>query len=730
MDMMVPSWRRRTLVMALGLALCGSRLAAQNDSSRVDTLSTIVVSATRSSTTLRQMALHTTVITQEQIAASPAQTLDQLLRMTPGVNMPGAPYYTTDPTGHQTRLRGVTNSKVLMLLDGVPLHDPFYSTTQWFKIPLSDVERVEVVRGGGSSLWGNLAVAGVVNVITRRPLGTRTQGEISYQSFDTWNVALSQDFKAGSALVVRLSGNALSTDGYQTTPATSLGAVPGKSASGADSWNARVEAYFTPSADLSGFARIGYHRQNEDIGGYRFGSNLQREPDFALGLTRRLGAASRAEVRAWGQWESFDKENGAACYLQSASSCNTTATSSPLVQFANSRDWNPYRELGASAAVSTVFSRFPASLQAGLDFRRIAGEDTAVTYNGPTTTDGSVTTVNRVSYGQGAQQFLGGFAQLRWFPVNGLEVTANLRYDSWINQNGKAVLIRYSNGVAGTPSGGSIANTSKRSFNPSLSLRYSPSEAWSLRGAAYTAFRAPGLNNLYRSYSSTTSITLANPHLSPETLTGGEVGADLTLRRLALGLTLFQYGTKHLIASYKIQDSTTAPSDVIAVCGSSLSNCPSNVNFNTNGQDARSRGVELTGRWDPAASVGIEASYTYTDSRYTATTTGDPINVQLGAIPSNAADLSVTLRPFAGTRVTGIMHYVGKMWLDVKHTIGQPAVGLIGVSAAYRWSERLELRGSVSNLTNVAYCDNATTSVSGRILGLPRSWSGGLQWAL
>jgi len=76
------------------------------------------------------------------------------------------------------------------------------------------------------------------------------------------------------------------------------------------------------------------------------------------------------------------------------------------------------------------------------------------------------------------------------------------------------------------------------------------------------------------------------------------------------------------------------------------------------------------------------------------------------------------------------MHYVGKMWLDVKHTIGQPAVGLIGVSAAYRWSERLELRASVSNLTNVAYCDNATTSVSGRILGLPRSWSGGLQWAL
>jgi len=715
------------VLLAALAGLAAGPLAAQQDTGRVDTLSSIVVAATRSATTLGQMPLHTTVITRADIAASPARTLDQLLRELPGVNMPGAPYYTTDPTGHQTRLRGVTNSTVLMLVDGVPIHDPFYSTTQWFKIPLAEVERVEVVRGGGSGLWGNLAVAGVVNIVTRTPEASRTEADVSYQSFDTRSAALAQSFRVGRSVAVRISGNVLSTDGYQTTPAASLSALPGKAASGADSWNAMAEAYYTPSEAVSAFARVGYHRQNEDIGGYRFGSNLQRAPDFAAGMTRHMGAGRSLQARVWGQWEQFDKHNGAACYLASSSDCNTTSTTAPLVQFANSRDWNPYRELGGSAAFSTALGRLPASLQVGLDVRRVAGEDTSVTYNKPTTTDGSATTVNRVGYGGGAQVFVGEFAQLHWTPVLRFEATANLRYDSWFNQDGRAVLIRYTNGTPGTPTGGAIANTSKNSFNPSLAARYWLGAAWSVRGAAYTAFRAPGLNNLYRSYSSTTSITLANPHLQPETLTGGEVGSDLDLRRLTLGVTLFQYDTRHLIASYKIQSAAAAPPDVVAVCGSDLSNCPSNVNFNTNGQDARSRGAELSADWRPARGVSVRASYAYTESRYTASTTGDPIGLQLGAIPENVADLGLTLHPTVRATVTGTVHYTGAMWLDVGHTIRQRAVGIVGLNASYWMTGQLQVFVGAVNVTDELYSDNATTSLTSRTLGMPRALTGGLR---
>lgn len=311
-------------------------------------MAAVVVSATRTTTTLEHMPLHTTVIGQEELAKSPAQTLDQLLRDVSGINMGGAPFYETDPTGHQTKLRGVTsNASVLVLVDGIPVLDPFYSTTQWFKMPLSAIDHIEVVRGGSSSLWGNQAVAGVINVITKKPTDNSTQLDANYGSLNTSIPAVTQNLVFGNGLSVRLSGDVLNTNGYQTTPAAFLSTVPGKSTDAATNGNASIAAYYTPpEGDFNAFLRAGYHRQNEDIGGYQFGQNLQTSPDAAGGFTKTFTSGGRLDMRAWGQYLTFDKYNGAGCYLQSAASCNTTSTTSPLVQYANSHDLNPYHELG------------------------------------------------------------------------------------------------------------------------------------------------------------------------------------------------------------------------------------------------------------------------------------------------------------------------------------------------------------------------------------------------
>src|SRR6185437_15218620 len=136
--------RRETLgVIAISCFSVAVAGAQTPDTLAKTSLGPMVVTATRTNATLDRAPLHTTVIGRAEIMRSPAQTLDQLLRDIPGVNLPGAPYFVTDPTGQQTKIRGVTNSKVLVLLDGVPIHDPFYSTTQWFKVPLSSIERVE-----------------------------------------------------------------------------------------------------------------------------------------------------------------------------------------------------------------------------------------------------------------------------------------------------------------------------------------------------------------------------------------------------------------------------------------------------------------------------------------------------------------------------------------------------------------------------------------------------------
>ena len=720
----------RIILGAFASALIAASLSAQaapppRDTSR--TLGAVVVSATRATTTVERVPLHATLVTQAEIRSSPAQTLDQLLRDIPGMNLPGAPYYTTDPTGQQTKLRGVTNSKVLVLVDGIPVHDPFYTTTQWFKIPLTAIDRVEIVRGGASSLWGNLAVAGVVNVITRRPIDDAAQLDVSRQSMNTTSAALSKNFAFSDGLALRVSGDVLRTAGYQTTPDALLSALPGKGASSAKNGNVQAAAYYTPGGAWSGFARVGYHETNEDVGGYRFGANVQKSPDASFGLTGDLSDRARIEARAWGQYVRFDKSNGAACYLAAAANCNTTSVASPLVQYANSRDDNPYRELGASTILSLSDMPGLASVQAGVDFRTVGGEDRATTYNRPTSGDVASASVNRTNFGRGTQRFGGAFGQIRVSPLPKLEATLSLRYDYWTNASGVSEMTRYSNGVAGTTLGGPVADAHRASVNPSVGLRYDAASWLSLRGAGYRAFRAPGLNNLYRTFSSTTSITIANPDLRPETLTGGELGLDLRSSRASLGATAFRYDTRALIASYKIPNAASAPDAVVAICGPTLSNCPASVNFNTNGQDATSRGLELVGAWHPARALDLDAGYTYTDSHYTAATTGDPIDVQLGAIPKNVGTLGAAWR--ATDRWTSRLglRRNDAMYLDVNHTIPQPAFTVVNVSTSYQVSRALELYGSIVNLTDARYADNATTSAPGQILGMLRSFTSGVR---
>ncbi len=674
------------------------------------------------------MPLFTTVVSRADITKSPTQTLDQLLRDVPSFNMSGAPFYATDPTGNQTRMRGITNSTVLVLLDGIPIHDPFYSTTQWFKVPLSSIDRVEVVRGGSSSLWGSLAVTGVVNVITKKPTDDSGLLDVSYQSLNTTNASISKNWVASSALAFRVYGDIMNTNGYQTTPAQYLGAVPGKGASSARNATGEVAAYYTPSATLDAFLRAGYHTQNEDIGGYRYGTNLQKSPDAAAGVTQFFGDGGRIDVRAWTQYLSFDKENGAGCYLASVASCNTTATTAPLVQYANSHDINPSRELGGSVAISKIAPlRFVSNVQGGVDYRGISGEDNATTFNKPTTTDVSSATINRTNYGRGAQQFVGAFAQIALAPIPRFDLTLSARYDYWKNTSGVSEQTKYSNGVAGITSGGPIANSTKGKFDPSVSARYDVGGGFSLRGAAYQSFRAPGLNNLYRSFSSSTSITIANPQLAAQTLTGAELGGDFASRELTVGATVFRYFTDALIASYKITSAATAPPAVIAVCGATLANCPSNVNFNTNGQNAVSRGLELTAAWRPMRSVTVNGGYTYTDSHYTETTTGDPVNAQLGAIPKNLATLGVTWQISPRWSSFAELRHDDAMYLDVNHTIPQPAFTLVNLSTSWQATPSLELYAAVVNLTDVKYSDNSTTSAASTTLGMPRAITGGLR---
>jgi iron complex outermembrane receptor protein len=132
---------------------------------------TIVVTANRTPSTYSELSRSVTVIGPEEIELAPTRNLIDLLVYIPGVELRRQ---STNAVRSDIGLRGGTFQQALVLIDGVKVTDP-QTGHHNLDLPfdLSEVERIEIVRGSGSKLYGPNAMAGVVNVITRRPTDRR-----------------------------------------------------------------------------------------------------------------------------------------------------------------------------------------------------------------------------------------------------------------------------------------------------------------------------------------------------------------------------------------------------------------------------------------------------------------------------------------------------------------------------------------------------------------------------
>lgn len=145
---------------------------APDDAAGNATLQEVVVTATRDQEEIRQVPAHVTVITEDEIRDSGATNLVELLQRQEGIQF-------RSYSGHEPLsvidLRGMGGDnpygKVQIQLNGRRLNRPDMASVNWFQVPLSQVERIEIVRGAQSVLYGDSAVAGVINIITRRGEG-------------------------------------------------------------------------------------------------------------------------------------------------------------------------------------------------------------------------------------------------------------------------------------------------------------------------------------------------------------------------------------------------------------------------------------------------------------------------------------------------------------------------------------------------------------------------------
>jgi iron complex outermembrane receptor protein len=206
--------RQTPLALALGVVFIAS---AHAETLPVFVGETIVVTPSRYPQSLSGQTASTTVITRQDIANSPQTTLPEILAQQAGIGM--RDLYGNNAAAGTVDMRGfgaTAGQNTLFLLDGRRLNDIDLSAIDWSALPLSAIERIEIVRGGSSVLHGAGAVAGVINIITRSPLGLPDQasGKVQLGSFNTQDYQVSGNL-SGEAAGIRIAADHYRSDGWR-----------------------------------------------------------------------------------------------------------------------------------------------------------------------------------------------------------------------------------------------------------------------------------------------------------------------------------------------------------------------------------------------------------------------------------------------------------------------------------------------------------------------------------
>jgi len=480
----------------------------------------VVVTTASRGPTIGDASAATTVIGPAQIETDPAQTPDQLLHDIPVIALPRNDSHTLHPTGQSVSMRGLGRGRALVLADGVPLNDPFGGWIHWNKIPLSEIERAEVVRGATSNLYGSLAMAGVIQYLTGPTDEKRLFAQVDGGNLNTYHATFVSAGPLAENFSGSIYGDVYRTDGY---PIVKNRGPVDKPAS-FEYNNGGLKLTWKPSSQLSAFMAANYYLEGRDSGSKRT-NNDWWFGDGTAGLDYRTDGGNHFQFRLFGGGEQFSNNN---------SSINVSRTTEVRTLHQDI----PVENVGGSLLWWRQFSE-KNLLTLGFDSRFITADNQEKTFS---STTGSFT--GKRSAG-GSQDLIGFFGEWHLMPVEKLAITAGLRYDYWWNFNAESV-----------PTTGAVTkfpNEGKGAINPRLGLVYRLNPELALRTAGYTGFRAPNLNELYRGFLAGGVQNNGNPALGPERVYGGEMSADWSpAKQLRFSATGFYNLLSDLIQSVTV----------------------------------------------------------------------------------------------------------------------------------------------------------------------------------
>ena len=203
---------KKYLMLAAILAVGTTTMAEEKIASQK--LNETVISTENFETSVLDTAKNITIVTQEEIQAKGANTVAEALRGVPGLTVN---YMDGADAVFDLRGSGATaKSNTLVLLDGVPMNAPdgLYNTSQ---IPVSQIEKIEVIPAGGAVMYGDGTTGGVINIITKSPENRKNYGSINGEvgSWDTRRGNVNYGTKVGDKFLFDMSYSYSESDGYR-----------------------------------------------------------------------------------------------------------------------------------------------------------------------------------------------------------------------------------------------------------------------------------------------------------------------------------------------------------------------------------------------------------------------------------------------------------------------------------------------------------------------------------
>ena len=548
-------------------------------------------------------------------------------------------------------LGGNASSRTLVLLDGVPMADPFFGYIPFSALVPDRLSVVRVTRGGGIGAFGAGAVAGTIELAS----ATRDQlpgfaASAFYGSRDSTEVSASITPDVGNGYV-SLSGRWDRGDGFQTTPRDQRVAATVPAAYDGWSTNLRAVAPISATSEVQFRATLFEDKRTLRFAG---ADNSSQGQDASIRYIDR------------GRWQV-----DALAYVQVRNFSNLVISSSTFRRTLDQRN-TPSTGIGGKIELRPPVGDAHV-LRVGVDSRFASGDMFEDAYNANSASNPA--TFRRHAGGQ--QWTRGIFVEDDWTPAGPdgrLVLTGGVRADRWSISDGFYRQVSATNGV-GTSS--DYADRSDWEVSGRAGALYRASDAIALRGAAYSGFRLPTLNELYRPFRVGAEVPSANAALKPERLWGGEVGADWDNGDTKLSATLFANHLTNAIANV-----TLAP----------------NLNQRQNLDAIDSKGVEVSAeqRIGPAT---LGATYAFTDAKVDAS--GAALRLD-GRRPAQIAKHggSVSLRsngsgPFGGFAT---LRYVGKQNED---DLGLLALGdalTLDAGLSWRFSDAVSIEARGENL--------------------------------